>query len=804
MKRTDFLIAFTALTVAAAPAWAQSSVDAGQPHAAGFGATVALSGEQVLVGEPGNVFRPGMVYVYERGPSGSWSEAAVLTDEDGADADRFGGVIAVQDDRMLISTNPRREDPAGVSVFERAASGAWDYAGSLPHEPREGENFGAALGMRGDQAFVGAPGGEDSAGRVYVYDRSGSSWMQSAVLELEDGTGTGFGAAIAAIDGQLMIGAPGRPARTDEGGDSIPAVAGNVHHYVRDGGAWTKAGDLGVNVVGENPGVGATLLMADGRLYVGAPRFGGGNGAVLVFERDEEGAWNQKTALLPFEGATNLEGRRTAWGPGFGSSIAVDGETVWVGAPGRGTVYAFTRGETGWTAARQVLPEDAEDARGFGSAVAVSGDLGVIGAGGASRGLGAATIMERVDGEWVAAATVSSEPETLDPIVGSEIRCEDGAASDWSCDGVDLVSFLPVSAIGGAPGISLNDMWGWHDEETDREYAIVGRNDGTSFIDVTDPSNPRYLGNLPKTEEARISVWRDMKVYEDYVYIVADGAGEHGVQVFDLTRLRAVDEPQTFEPDFLYDGIASAHNIVMNEETGFAYVVGASGGGETCGGGLHMLDVRTPPEPEFAGCFSDGVTGRRGTGYSHDAQCVSYVGPDPDYQGREICIGANETALSFSDVTDKENPVAISNVSYPNVAYAHQGWLTPDQTLFFANDEGDEPQDLVETTRTLVWDVRDLDDPVLLTEYFASTTETDHNLYINDDLMYQSNYGAGLRIIDISDPDDIHEIGYFDTDPDLGCCGSWSNYPYFRSGAVGVTGGRAGFFMVKQQEDMVM
>ena len=80
------------------------------------------------------------------------------------------------------------------------------------------------------------------------------------------------------------------------------------------------------------------------------------------------------------------------------------------------------------------------------------------------------------------------------------------------------------------------------------------------------------------------------------------------MQVFDLTRLRDLTEPQMFEPDYLYDGIASSHNIVMNEETGFAYAVGASGGGETCGGGLHMIDVRSPKEPEFSGCFSDGVT----------------------------------------------------------------------------------------------------------------------------------------------------------------------------------------------------
>ena len=113
--------------------------------------------------------------------------------------------------------------------------------------------------------------------------------------------------------------------------------------------------------------------------------------------------------------------------------------------------------------------------------------------------------MEWSDAGWTAVATVSSEPESLDPIVGGDIRCEDGEANLWSCDSVDLVSFLPVSAIGGAPGIGLNDMWGWYDEETGKEYALVGRNDGTSFIDVTDPSNPIYLGDLPKTEEARIT-----------------------------------------------------------------------------------------------------------------------------------------------------------------------------------------------------------------------------------------------------------------------------------------------------------
>jgi choice-of-anchor B domain-containing protein len=126
----------------------------------------------------------------------------------------------------------------------------------------------------------------------------------------------------------------------------------------------------------------------------------------------------------------------------------------------------------------------------------------------------------------------------------------------------------------------------------------------------------------------------------------------------------------------LYRRVNSVHNIVINEESGFAYAVGASSGGETCGGGLHMIDIREPKNPQFAGCFSDPQTGRASTGYSHDAQCVMYRGPDERYSGREICLGANETALSIADVTDKANPQALSRASYPNVAYSHQGWLT--------------------------------------------------------------------------------------------------------------------------------
>jgi choice-of-anchor B domain-containing protein len=306
------------------------------------------------------------------------------------------------------------------------------------------------------------------------------------------------------------------------------------------------------------------------------------------------------------------------------------------------------------------------------------------------------------------------------------------------------------------------------------------------------------------TPGARAAAWRDMKVYKDHVYIVSDGAGEHGMQVFDLTRLRNLQQPQTFEPDALYRRINSAHNIVINEETGFAYAVGASSGGETCGGGLHMINIQDPKNPQFAGCFADGQTGRAATGYSHDAQCVVYNGPDADYAGREICLGSNETALSIADVTDKTSPKAVARASYPNVGYSHQGWFDDEQRYFFMDDELDELQGLTPRTRTIIWDLSDLDDPQVVGEFLGTSPASDHNLYIRDNTMYQSNYQAGLRVIDISDPRNPQEVGYFDTVPygqnSAGFGGSWSNYPFFPSGSIAVTSGAEGLFIVKKRD----
>ncbi|PIQ63668.1 MAG: hypothetical protein COV99_01125 [Bacteroidetes bacterium CG12_big_fil_rev_8_21_14_0_65_60_17] len=387
---------------------------------------------------------------------------------------------------------------------------------------------------------------------------------------------------------------------------------------------------------------------------------------------------------------------------------------------------------------------------------------------------------------------------------GGRTKCLSGVADGYACDGVDLLSRLAPADMGAVSGgfqAALNDIWGWTDAETGMEVAIVGRTNGTSFVDVTDPANPGYLGNLPLRAGTTASAWRDIKVHADHAYIVADNASGSGVQIFDLRQLKGLAPGgRTFTETAVYDGISRSHNVAINEDTGFLYVVG-SGGSNSCGGGLHMVDISEPTNPVFAGCFADPGTGRAGTGYVHDAQCVIYSGPDSDHTGREICFGLNETHVSIVDVTDKNASIPLARTSYPNVAYVHQGWLSEDQRYFFQGDELDEQQGITPSRRTLIWDVSDLDDPVLAAEYFAPGTSIDHNMYVVGTRLYQSNYVDGLQVLDISDPENPVQIGFFDTQAAPGTwTGSWSNYPFFRSGAIAVSSSHDGLFMVQESD----
>jgi choice-of-anchor B domain-containing protein len=305
------------------------------------------------------------------------------------------------------------------------------------------------------------------------------------------------------------------------------------------------------------------------------------------------------------------------------------------------------------------------------------------------------------------------------------------------------------------------------------------------------------VANLPRTEGSPVAPWRDVKTFGDYALIVADASGAHGMQVFDLTRLRGVKEmPATLTADVTYDGFGSSHNVIVSQAAGYAYAVTGE-----CGGGLHMVDISDPLNPQGKGCYTH--TGQTPLdSFTHDSQCVRYAGPDADYQGREVCFTSGFMGLLISDMSDRDDPATVALGQHPGTALPHQGWLTEDHRYFLLGDEGDEMQGLARNTRTFIWDVTELDDPVLLTEYFGPTKATDHNMYVRGNLVYQANYDAGLRIIDISDIEHPREVGFFDTVPDAPDeasfrLGAWSVYPYFESGTIIVSSGKEGLFVLR-------
>jgi len=367
--------------------------------------------------------------------------------------------------------------------------------------------------------------------------------------------------------------------------------------------------------------------------------------------------------------------------------------------------------------------------------------------------------------------------------LSAQTPCVNGMAAGYPCSNVDLLSFTAGSALGGG---DMNDIWGWTDPVYGTEYVLLGRTSGTAFVDISDPVNPLYLGNLPASGSN--SLWRDIKVDGNYAYIVSEASG-HGMQIFDLTKLRnVINPPATFTEDAHYSGWGNAHNIVINEASDRAYGVGTN----TSSGGLHIVDISDPLNPVIMGDFA-------GDGYTHDAQVVNYIGPDAAYAGSEIAFACNENSVTVIDVTDPTDAIQLSRTTY-NSQYTHQGWLTEDHKYFLSNDELDENYTGVNTT-TFIWDVQDLNAPFLLGTFVSTTPAIDHNLYVKDNFCYQSNYRAGLRITNLDNIASgmLTEVGYFDVYPSsdaAGFNGTWSNYPYFASGVVAVSHIEEGLFLL--------
>ena len=770
-----------------------------------YASSVGVVGGDVLVMKARFGQGPASLYVYRPAGDGTWELTDRLSSAAGASTgEGFSPSMTVSGDLLLVGAGDA-EGRWGAHAFRRGAQADWGRAesvGLIEGEPVAGEwNVAAlfqimqpparAVASDGNRALVAVVGGPRRGAGVRVFERDdgSESWVQRARFErTEIEANDRFGAALALSGDVAIVGAP-------EHGD-----AGAVYTFVRDSrsGEWMQESILAATDVAPESRFGTTVAFDGNVALVGIPGTAETRGSVRVYSRDPgTGAWTEERSPSSSDGSA---------GDGFGTSLALGENELLIGAlggrEGTGSISRFVRDSSGgaWRSAGELPAAGAAPGFALGAAVALGEDVAVAGAPGAAFGRGQAAVYTRTsDGGWSQAEWLSLTSD-LKLIAGEEVPCSDGRAEGFECSNVDLLAFMPIEELGLRPGAGgplggVSDVWGWTDPETRREYALVGRRGGAGIVDITNPSSPTYLG-LVLAEGGSA---QDIKVYADHAFFI--GSGNTGMGVFDLSRVRDVTNPPvTWDIDARYDGIAAAHNLVIDTQSGFAYPVGASGGGDTCGGGLHMIDIRAPLNPTFVGCYTD-TEGLIWQGRTHDAQCVEYSGPDEDFHGRQVCFASNETALRIVDVTDKDAPIPLAAATYPGMAYIHQGWLTDDQRYYYMNDELDELTGLAPTTRTLVWDVAELDDPVLVNEYYGPTRATDHNLYVKGDRMYQANYQAGFRVVDISDPENPEEIGFFDTTPYEGnpptMGGAFSAYPFFESGTVIVTSSQEGLFILR-------
>jgi choice-of-anchor B domain-containing protein len=382
--------------------------------------------------------------------------------------------------------------------------------------------------------------------------------------------------------------------------------------------------------------------------------------------------------------------------------------------------------------------------------------------------------------------------------------CVDGHAAEmFACQNVDLVSFVSLPNL-RPDGLSVSNLWGFVDADDGREYAVVGVSSGTAVVEVTDAGHPRVVGSVA----GPASIWREMKVYQvwnpergrhdAYAYVVSE-APTAGLQIVDLSDL-----PGSISLAATFRGFDTAHTVFVanvDPASGVAKVEGVrpvlyvEGSDQ----GFLALDVTHPLAPTILGHFRHSYVHDIWAGVLRGAR----AGPcAPDHDPCELVVDWGGDAVRFVDFTSKSNPVIVAAMQYPELAYAHSGWISRDGNYVFSFDEYDEIAS-GGNSRIRVLDISDLAHPTLAAVFPTSTTAIEHNGYAVGDKLYVSHYERGMTIIDVTVPTAPREIGFFDTFPtgdEAEFHGAWGVFPFLPSGTLLVSNidGAGGLFVLRE------
>jgi choice-of-anchor B domain-containing protein len=332
---------------------------------------------------------------------------------------------------------------------------------------------------------------------------------------------------------------------------------------------------------------------------------------------------------------------------------------------------------------------------------------------------------------------------------------------------------LPVASPGNL-NLQYSSCWGM--AVNGHEYAVLGGAGHILIFDITDPQNSFLRAKYPRPNN---TIWREFKSYKNRLYAVTDGVPE-GLTIYDFSN--APDTiVQTYSSTEFFE---RSHTITLDTVSGNIYINGGSSGG-----GMIVLNVKdNPDQPTFVAQVAE-LPG----GGLHD----SYVRNDTLYCSSGY---GGYNILDFK--TNPAEPKFIASIS--TQGYNHNSWLTTDGRYAYYTEEipKGRPIQIVDLQEmTTIGQIELVGGGFLDNMVPGGTEAIPHNIYIRDNLLFNSQYEDGLLVYDISNPTMPALKARFDTHPQNsvynGYFGNWGNYPWLPSGNIVAGDMQNGLYILK-------
>ncbi len=388
----------------------------------------------------------------------------------------------------------------------------------------------------------------------------------------------------------------------------------------------------------------------------------------------------------------------------------------------------------------------------------------------------------------------------------AETACVNGFAGTFPCKNIDLVSHLSLPSFSSRPS-AASDIWGHVDLNTGTEYAIIGLNNGTAVVSLAQPNAPKEVGTISGSNTS----WRDIKVLQYYdeptarwrAYAYVSSEGADNLQIIDLNqlpnsiRLVKADKAVTSAHNVYISHVDYTTNTALDGKEPTLHIVGQ----KAVGGAFTTYGLKNPES--LTSYFAH--SGATRSDYTHDAASAQISGNRATQGcGTAICTvlaDFNEQSVRVWDISGLNSAKQLADISYPNASYVHSGWWSEDHRFVFVHDELDE-QDFNLNTTVRVLNMDNLANPVLAKEWTGPSRAIDHNGFVRGNRYYISNYQRGTTILDITDPTNPQEVGYFDSFPSSDGAafnGVWGTYPFLPSGLIISSDINSGLYVLRDQ-----